>query len=180
MLVLAALVIAISLVPLSWSWPGVLIPAAVCLLCYLVPGIGVTHLMSQMWAARWIIVVTLLTQLIFLGVLPAVMNTVRVAAMIAIAALLALTTDVTEMLDAIEHRLAPLARLGIDPGRIALLLTVTMTTLPVLARTAAQVRQAQRARGARPRLRLFVVPFLVMALKYADELGEALTARGIR
>ncbi|MBE1878472.1 energy-coupling factor transporter transmembrane component T family protein [Myceligenerans pegani] len=177
---LAALVLGISLVPVSWAWWGALIPAAVCLGCYAVPGIGVTRLLAQAWAARWIILVTLAGQLLFLGPQPAVVNTARVVAIIAVATLLALTTQVTELLDAIERGLAPLARLGVDPRRAGLLLTVTLTTLPVLARAAGHVREAQRARGARPRLRLFVVPFLVVALKHADELGEALTARGVR
>ena len=52
--------------------------------------------------------------------------------------------------------------------------------MPVLARLAAGVREAQRARGARAGIVTFVVPFLVVSLKHADELGEALTARGVR
>ncbi|GAB3460921.1 energy-coupling factor transporter transmembrane protein EcfT [Streptomonospora sediminis] len=178
--VLAGLVLGISLVPISWSWWGAGIPVAACLGCYAVPGIGVSRLLAQIWMVRWVILVTLVSQLLFLGPLPAAVNTVRVVAIIAIAALLALTTQVTELLDAIERGLAPLARLRVDPRRAALLLTVTLTTLPVLVRAAGQVREAQRARGARPRLRLFAVPFLVIALKHADELGEALTARGLR
>jgi len=41
-------------------------------------------------------------------------------------------------------------------------------------------RDAQRARSARAGLRAFAVPFLVVAFKHADELGDALTARGVR
>jgi biotin transport system permease protein len=63
---------------------------------------------------------------------------------------------------------------------MALTLTVTLTTIPVLAAVAQQVREAQRARGARAGLRSFAIPFLVMSLKHADELGDALTARGVR
>jgi biotin transport system permease protein len=99
---------------------------------------------------------------------------------IVVAGLLALTTRVTALLDAFERGLAPLERLHVDPRRVALLLAVTLNTLPVLARAAAQVREAQRARGVRPSLRRFAVPFLVLALKHADELGDTLTARGIR
>jgi biotin transport system permease protein len=50
----------------------------------------------------------------------------------------------------------------------------------VLARLAHEVRQAQHARGGRPSLRYFATPFLVIALKHADALGDALTARGVR
>jgi biotin transport system permease protein len=87
---------------------------------------------------------------------------------------------VSALLDTVERGLRPLTRFGVDPQRVALLLTVTLSTIPVLARLAGEVRDAQRARGARASLRFFVVPFLVVALKHADELGDALTARGVR
>jgi biotin transport system permease protein len=117
---------------------------------------------------------------LFLGPIAAAVNTTRVAAVIVIAGLLALTTRVTALLDAFERGLAPLERLHVDQRRVALLLALTLNTLPVLARAAAQVREAQRARGVRPSLGRFAVPFLVLALKHADELGDTLTARGVR
>ena len=95
-------------------------------------------------------------------------------------AILRRTFDPHALLDAIERGMGPLARIRIDPQRVALLLTVTLSTLPVLARLAHDVREAQRARGGRASLRLFAVPFLVVALKHADQLGDALTARGVR
>jgi biotin transport system permease protein len=93
---------------------------------------------------------------------------------------LVLTTRVSDLLDAFERGLAPFERFGVDPQRVALLLAVTVNTVPVLGRLAAGVREAQRARGARASLTGFVVPFLVLSLKHADDLGDALTARGVR
>jgi biotin transport system permease protein len=175
---LLALVLAVSLLPSTW-WTAVA-AAAVCVIAYLVAGLGLRELGRQVVAVRWVVVVTLAGQLIFLGTEPAVANTARVTAAVVLAALLVLTTRVTALLDAIERGLGPLARLRLDPQRAALLLTVTLSTLPVLARLAHDVREAQRARGGRASLRLFAVPFLVVALKHADQLGDALTARGVR
>ncbi|MGO2362398.1 MAG: energy-coupling factor transporter transmembrane protein EcfT, partial [Brachybacterium tyrofermentans] len=62
----------------------------------------------------------------------------------------------------------------------ALVLAVTLNTLPVLAGLARDVRETQRARGGGQSLRHFAMPFLVLALKHADALGDALTARGVR
>ncbi|UAJ78802.1 energy-coupling factor transporter transmembrane protein EcfT [Leifsonia sp. ZF2019] len=177
-LVLLALVLAVSLLPSVW-WTAAA-ATAVCVIAYLAAGLGLRELGRQVVAVRWVVVVTLAGQLIFLGVEPAVSNTARVTAAVVLAALLVLTTRVTALLDAIERGLAPLARLRLDPQRAALLLTVTFSTLPVLARLAHDVREAQRARGGRASLRLFAVPFLVVALKHADQLGDALTARGVR
>lgn len=177
-LLLLALVLAVSLLPSLWWTAGA--AAAVCVVAYLVSGLGIAELGRQVVAVRWVVVVTLAGQLIFLGTGAAVANTARVTGAVVLAALLVLTTRVTALLDAIERGMGPLARIRIDPQRVALLLTVTLSTLPVLARLAHDVREAQRARGGRASLRLFAVPFLVVALKHADQLGDALTARGVR
>jgi biotin transport system permease protein len=143
-------------------------------------GDGMRELGRQVRSVRWVVAITLAGQLVFLGPEQAVANTSRVVAAVVIAALLVITTRVSALLHAVERGLHPLQRLHVDPQRVALLLTVTLTTVPVLARLAGEVRDAQRARGARASLRYFVLPFLVVALKHADELGDALTARGVR
>ncbi|GAA3689933.1 CbiQ family ECF transporter T component [Arthrobacter ginkgonis] len=183
LLLILSVVLAVSLLPSHW-WSAAVATAA-GILGYAVSGLGaglsgIRELGRQVFAVRWVIVITAVSQLIFLGPEPAVANVARVTAAIVLAALLALTTRVTALLDAIERGLHPLERLGLDSHRIALLLTVTISTIPVLGRRASEVRDAQRARGARNDPRTFVVPFLIVALKHADELGDALTARGVR
>jgi biotin transport system permease protein len=179
-LLLLALVLGLSLLPAAWWAAGV--AAGVCIFAYAVAGLGngMRELVRQVASIRWVILITIAGQLIFLGPEPAVTNTARIIAAVVIAALLVITTRVSALLDAVERGLHPLEQVRVDPQRIALLLTVTLSTIPVLARLAGEVRDAQRARGARPSLRAFVVPFLVVSLKHADELGDALTARGVR
>lgn len=175
---LLLIVLGVCLLPATW-W-AVAVMAGVCLACYALPGAGLRELGRQLVAIRWIVGLTLVGQLVFLGPQSAAANTTRVAVACALAALLALTTRATELLETIERAMEPLARLRIDPGRVALTLAVTLSTLPVLANLARDVREAQRARGGGRSLRHFAMPFLVMALKHADELGEALAARGVR
>lgn len=172
---LIALAIALS-AGSGWALPvaGVL---AVCL--YLLAGLGVGTLLRQILAVRWVIVVMLLTQVLFLPVLVAVTNTGRVLVVIVLAALITLTTRIPALLDATERALAPLRRFGVNPASIGLLLALTITAIPVITGFAAAIRDAQRARGAPVRLRTFAVPLLVMSLKHSDDLADALTARGI-
>ncbi len=172
---LIALAIALS-AGNGWTLPvaGVL---AVCL--YLLAGLGVGTLLRQILAVRWVIVVMLLTQVLFLPVLVAVTNTGRVLVVIVLAALITLTTRIPALLDATERALAPLRRFGVNPASIGLLLALTITAIPVITGFAAAIRDAQRARGAPVRLRTFAVPLLVMSLKHSDDLADALTARGI-
>jgi biotin transport system permease protein len=175
---LLLLVLVICLLPATWWAAGVM--TGVCLACYAIPGAGMRELGRQLVATRWMVGVTLIGQLIFLGPESAAANTTRVAVACALAALLALTTPATELLETFERAMEPLAWLRIDPRRAALTLALTLSTLPVLANLARDVREAQRARGGGRSLRHFAMPFLVMALKHADELGDALTARGVR
>ena len=175
---LLVVVLAVSLLPTSWWSAG--IAAVVVVLAYLVSGLGLRELGRQTVAVRWIIVITLATQLLFLPTEAAVANSTRVVAALLLASLLVLSTRVADLLDAFERALGPFRRLGVDPSRVALMLAVAVNTIPVLARLATTVREAQRARGVRAGPVAFVVPFLVVALKHADELGEALTARGVR
>ncbi|QNE37009.1 energy-coupling factor transporter transmembrane component T family protein [Leifsonia shinshuensis] len=183
LLLVVVAVLAVSLLPSTWIAAAV--AATLPVLAYALAGLGdgmlgMRELGRQVYAVRWVIVITLAGQLLFLGPEAAVANTARVTSAVVLAALLVLTTRVADLLDAIERGLRPLAALRIDPARAALLLTVTLSTLPVLARLARDVRDAQRARGARAGVRAFAVPFLVVAFKHADELGDALTARGVR
>lgn len=72
------------------------------------------------------------------------------------------------------------------PYPFAFVLTVSMEFIPVLARRAANIRDAQRARGiplsaewkALRHLPALLGPLLIQAFKLADEMAEALEARG--
>lgn len=179
LVVLAAAVLGVSLLPTTgWS---VAVGAGACLAGYALAGLGagLRELARQAWALKWVIVLVFGGQLIFLGAEPAAVNTTRVVAAMLIAMLIAVTTRTTALLDALERGLGPLTILRADPRRIALMLTVTVSMLPVMVRIAGDVRDAQRARGIRS-IRTFAVPYLVMTLKHADELGDALAARGVR
>jgi biotin transport system permease protein len=145
---------------------------------YLVASLGIAELLRQLYSLRWLIAVTLITQLVFLPVAVAATNTGRVVVVVLLASLITLTTRTGDLLDAIERGLGPLRRFGVNPARIGLLLAMTISAVPVIAGFASTIRDAQRARGARPRLHILAVPLLVMSLKHADDLADALIARG--
>jgi biotin transport system permease protein len=145
---------------------------------YFAAGFGPLEILRQLWTLRWIVAITLITQVIFLPLPVAATNTGRVVTVVMLATLVTLTTRTSALLDAVERGLGPLRRIGVDPARVGLLMAMTITIVPVIAGFASTIRDAQRARGATPRLRILVMPLLVMSLKHADELGDALIARG--
>lgn len=100
-------------------------------------------------------------------------------AAIAVAALVALTTRMSDMLDAVTRAAQPLRFVGASPDRIALVLVLTIRAIPLLARQLRQVTEARKARGLGLSVRALVVPTVLGALTTADQLGDALAARGV-
>lgn len=98
---------------------------------------------------------------------------------ITVAGLVALTTRVSEMLDAVTRAAQPLRLVGVSPDRIALVLVLTVRAIPLLARRLRQVTEARKARGLGMSIRALVVPIVLGALTTADQLGDALAARGV-
>ncbi|GAB2634188.1 energy-coupling factor transporter transmembrane component T family protein [Nocardia goodfellowii] len=98
---------------------------------------------------------------------------------VALAALVTLTTRVTDMLDTVTRALGPLRRFGVDPDRIALLLALAIRCVPLLTAIVQEVSEARRARGLQWSMTALATPVLVRALRTADAMGEALAARGV-
>lgn len=98
---------------------------------------------------------------------------------VAAAGLVTLTTRTEDLLDTLVGALRPFRRFGVDPERAALLLALTIRSIPLLADLARQVQDARRARGAERSVRAFAVPLVIRSVRHADRLGEALAARGV-
>ncbi|MEV4393462.1 energy-coupling factor transporter transmembrane protein EcfT [Nonomuraea sp. NPDC049607] len=134
---------------------------------------------AQVRPVRWFAVVLFVVQLVFADLDAAVSSTLRVVLAVALAGLVTLTTRTADMLATLERGLSPVRLVGLDPFRLSLLLSLTVRSVPVVASLATRVREAQRARGVERSVRAFAVPLVVGALRHADALGEALSARGL-
>lgn len=98
---------------------------------------------------------------------------------VALAALVTLTTRVTDLLDTVTRALGPLRRFGVDPDRVGLLLALAIRCVPLLAGIVHDVAEARRARGLQWSMTALATPVLVRALRTADAMGDALAARGV-
>lgn len=103
----------------------------------------------------------------------------RLLATLAAANLFTLVTRVEDLVTTVETALGPLRRFGVRPESVGLLVGLTLQAVTALSTIAGQVREAQRARGAERSFPAFAIPFLVRTLRHADDLGEALAARGV-
>lgn len=145
---------------------------------YGVSGMPLRVLLVEMWRLRWIVLVLTAALVIFVSPVAAWISTGRVLAVLLLAGLLTLTTRMADLLEVLHRLLRPLRRVGADPEAMALTISLTLATIPVIAGFAARVREAEQARDVRLGVRT-VVPLLVLALTHADEVGDALAARGM-
>lgn len=154
------------------------VTGAVVIALYLVAGLGLGEVYRQILLVRWLILILLISQLIFADPERAYINTARVVVILLAAGLLTLTSRTQDILDALVRILTPLRSIGVDPERVGLALSLTMRTIPQLALKASALRDAQYARGQRVRLMALILPLLVLSMRHADEVADALIARG--
>lgn len=172
MIVIVALISLTPNGPLLAAW-GVLVVAA-----YALAGLLRSQLFRQLHLMRWVILITVVGQLLFVGEAAAVLNTARIVILILVAALVTLTTRVSAMLETVEGFVGRFRRFGADPEAVGTVLMVAITSIPVIASHAGRVREAYRARRAGTNVVAMTSTMLVLAIKHADELGDALVARG--
>lgn len=141
--------------------------------------VGVRPLLAQVRPVLWFTVLLAAFQWWAAGPWTAVVVTGSFVLAVAAAGLVTLTTRTQDLLDAVVATLKPLRRLGVDPQRVGLVLTLAVRTVPVMAHLAQQVHQARIARGVSRSPRALVVPLVIRAVRHADRLGEALAARGV-
>lgn len=155
---------------------------AVCLAAvlalYPIGGVPLSAAVIELWRLRAVLLVLAIALAVFVSPVAAWMSTGRVAALLLLAALLTLTTRMSDLLAVLQRLLRPLRRVGVDPEAVSMAVSLTLTMVPVVAGFAQRVCDAERARGVRLGVR-GVVPLLVMTLRHADQVGDALAARGV-
>ncbi|MEZ5150803.1 energy-coupling factor transporter transmembrane component T family protein [Rhodococcus zopfii] len=175
--VTAAAIVALTLW-INRPWQVLPVAAAVAGL-YAVAHIPVRLAVVQLRPLLWMLAFIAVFQIVVAGGERAVVVCGSLLLAVALAALVTLTTRVTDMLDAILTGLGPLRRVGVDPERVGLVLVMTIRCIPLLGELVTQVSDARKARGLGFSLRALVVPVVVGALRAADAMGEALSARGV-
>ena len=161
----------------SW-WQDLMLLGGVLLL-YPLAGISLAFALRQLRALWWVLAAIALAQLVFASWPVAVAVVTTILLLVLAAGLVTLTTTTTAMTAVVVWVLRPFRRLGVSPERVGLLIALSIRAVPIVLGLAEQIRDAQRARGLRASPRAFAVPLLVRALRHAQQLGDALVARGV-
>ncbi|HEX6877357.1 MAG TPA: energy-coupling factor transporter transmembrane protein EcfT [Nocardioidaceae bacterium] len=149
------------------------------LACYLVAGFSLRLALRQLRPLLWVVGPLAAFHVVVNGWERAVVFVGVIGSLVLLAALVTLTTRTTDMVEAVVGALRPLRRVGVQPERVGLLLALGIRSVPVVVALAEEVRDAQRARGLTASPRAFAVPLIVRSLRHADDLGDALVARGV-
>jgi biotin transport system permease protein len=110
---------------------------------------------------------------------PAVEVVADLLTLVLAAAVVTATTPADRLLDALSAAARPLRRVGVPPDTVALAVALVLRSVPEIARTVHEVRDAARARGAERDPRVWLTPAVLRVVGRARDLGEALAARGI-
>lgn len=160
---------------------------SIAMLAAALVGTALAHLASRIAPARILqplrmlapfLVVIGLAVFLFDGPSGATIVVLRLTVLLLAAHLVTETTGTGEMIDAFTLGLSPLRVLGVDSERVGMALALTLRFVPMLAVVAHEVVEAQKARGHNRNLVAVAVPLIVRSLKMADEVSEALDARG--
>lgn len=142
-------------------------------------GIRPRILATQLRPVLWIVVFIFGFQLLFTDWRRALVVCGVLLLSVLLAAIVTVTTRVTDMLAAMTRAMRPLGRIGFPVEQVAMALALAIRSIPLMIETVRQVEEARRARGLRFSARIVVAPVIVAALRTADGFAEALTARGL-
>ena len=92
---------------------------------------------------------------------------------------LLLTTPMPVLVDALVAAARPFRRLGARPERFGLAIAVLIRSIPYVAASFGDVRDATRARGLDRNPFTAVTPVVIQAVAFARTTGDALVARGL-
>lgn len=109
-------------------------------------------------------------------------------ALVLCGAVLTMTTPPSEMINGLDRLLRPLRHIGVPTQDLAVMVSMALRFVPTLLEEFERIRLAQAARGAdveagtfARRMRTIVsmtLPLMVSAVRRADELADAMEARG--
>lgn len=121
------------------------------------------------------------------GITNCIFVSVRIIALILASSVLTFTTSPTQLTDAIERLLRPLAKMKVPVHEFAMMMTIALRFVPTLLEETDKIMSAQKARGAdmesggiTQRIRALVpvlIPLFVSAFRRAYDLATAMESR---
>ncbi len=143
-------------------------------------GVAAATVWRQVRGLLWVLLAVASFTGWFQGLLEALAVVLRVAAMVGLALAVTLATRTSDLIAVCEGALRPLERTGlVDAEKVALALALALRFVPEIWRNFQEIREAQAARGLGANPVALIVPLIVLTLKRAQEVSEAIDARSV-
>ena len=121
------------------------------------------------------------------GINNAIFVTIRIATLVLISSILTFTTSPSDLTDALERLMKPLAFFHVKVHEIAMMMTIALRFIPVLLEETDKIMNAQKARGADmesggviKRIKALIpvlIPLFVSSFRRANDLAMAMECR---
>ncbi|MDQ1197783.1 energy-coupling factor transporter transmembrane protein EcfT [Agrobacterium sp. SORGH_AS 787] len=111
----------------------------------------------------------------------ATITLLRLSALTLLATAITASVNISQFMDEITYALRPLEKLGLaNAADVGLAVGLVVRFVPEIISRYHTLSDAHRARGSRVRLTSILVPLVIMTLKDADAIADAIDARGFR
>ena len=102
----------------------------------------------------------------------------RLTSLVIIAACVTVTTKIEDFMEFVENLLLPLSFIPfIKPKTVSMTLSLTLRFIPEIFKLGMDIKEAQAARGLNSNPLALIIPLIVLTLKRADDISDALDAR---
>ncbi|MCO6186869.1 energy-coupling factor transporter transmembrane protein EcfT [Rhizobium sp. L1K21] len=116
-----------------------------------------------------------------LGIEEATISTLRLLAILFLAASITATTTIAAFMEAVSELLRPFERLGlVRADDVSLAFGLVLRFVPEIFNHYNALKEAHQARGLPVKTARIIGPLIIMALKDADTIADAIDARGLR
>jgi biotin transport system permease protein len=148
---------------------------------YLSTGVGVPEGFRRLKPVLFTIAFLALVNLLLLSPHEALVITLRLVAILFLAAAVTASTSIADFMAAVTDFARPLERLGLlKAADLGLALGLVLRFVPEIAARYEALKEAHAARGIPVKLSRMLGPLIISTLKDADRIAEAIDARGIR
>lgn len=150
-------------------------------LVYLSTGVGLREGLRRLRPVLFTIAFLAAVNLLLLTPLEALVTTLRLVAILFLAAAVTASTAIADFMAAVTDLARPLERLGLmKAADLGLAFGLVLRFVPEIAGRYEALKEAHAARGVPVKLSRLLGPLIIATLKDADRIAEAIDARGIR
>lgn len=143
--------------------------------------LGLRETLSRLRPVFLTIAIIAAFSFLLIPAMDATVTLLRLSALTLLATAVTASVSISQFMDEITYALRPLEKLGLAKAAdVGLAVGLVVRFVPEIVSRYHMLSDAHRARGSRIKLKSILVPLIIMTLKDADAIAEAIDARGFR